>query len=92
MMGEKEAVMTGFLKDPLSPTMFPANCDMRTLAGFRRTMSGGDQQLLDELLGSVDDHWPLQAESAHLTRLDLLLLTMVVEQHRRLKQLEAGLV
>ncbi|MBN1266944.1 MAG: hypothetical protein JXA25_15730 [Anaerolineales bacterium] len=80
--------MTGFLKDPLSPTMFPPHSDMRTLAGFRRTMSDGDQQLLDELLGTVDQHWPFEQSAAHLTRLDLLLLTMVVEQHKRLKQLE----
>ena len=80
--------MTGFLKAPISPSMFPPHSDMRTLAGFRRTMTENDQQILDELLGSVDEHWPFEPSAAHLTRLDLLLLTILVEQQKRLKLLE----
>jgi hypothetical protein len=79
--------MESFLAYPLEPQTLAADSDMRTLARFRRTMSPEDQAVLDKLLASVQHHWPVRKASAHLTPLDLLLMTILVEQQKELDRL-----
>ncbi|MEJ2551735.1 MAG: hypothetical protein P8Z41_04730 [Anaerolineales bacterium] len=79
--------MESFLAYPLEPQTLAADSDMRTLARFRRTMSPEDQAVLDKLLASVQHHWPVRKASAHLTPLDLLLMTMLVEQKKEINRL-----
>lgn len=81
--------MDSFLAYPLEPNSFPGDSDMRTLARFRRTMEAEDQRILDEMLTSVQHHWPLQSSAAHWTPLDLLLMTMLIEQKKDLLRLQA---
>ncbi|NIS80739.1 MAG: hypothetical protein GTO14_11145 [Anaerolineales bacterium] len=83
--------MNSFLAYPLDPTKLPGDSEMRTLARFRRTMDRQDQEILDRLLVSVQHHWPLQEAAAHLTPLDLLLMTMLVEQKKDMIRLEKQL-
>jgi hypothetical protein len=80
--------MDSFLASPLEPSRFPLNCDMNMLARFRRAMGKDDQEILDELLFSVRHHWPLKEDAAHLTPLELLLMTMMVEQKKELLDLK----
>lgn len=80
--------MDSFLATPLEPNRFPLNCDMNTLARFRRVMGKDDQEILDDLLFSVRHHWPLKEDAAHLTPLELLLMTMMVEQRKELLDLK----
>ena len=79
--------MESFLAYPLEPQTLAVDSDMRTLARFRRTMSLEDQAVLDELLASVQHHWPIRKACAHLTPLDLLLMTMLVEQKKEIDRL-----
>lgn len=79
--------MESFLAYPLEPQMLTVDSDMRTLARFRRTMSPEDQAVLDELLTSVQHHWPIRQACAHLTPLDLLLMTILVEQKKEIDRL-----
>ena len=79
--------MDSFLASPLEPNRFPSNCDMQTLARFRRTMGKDDQEILDDLLYSVRHHWPLKENAAHLTPLELLLMTMMIEQRKEMMRL-----
>jgi len=76
-----------FLAYPLEPQTLAVDSDMRTLARFRRTMTPEDQAVLDELLAAVQHHWPIRQACAHLTPLDLLLMTMLVEQKKEIDRL-----
>jgi len=80
-----------FLAYPLEPQTLAVDSDMRTLARFRRTMTPQDQAVLDTLLSSVQHHWPIRQACAHLTPLDLLLMTMLVEQQKEIDRL-AGIL
>ena len=80
--------MDSFLATPLEPNRFPSDSDMNTLARFRRAMGKDDQEILDDLLFSVRHHWPLKEDAAHLTPLELLLMTMMVEQKKELLDLK----
>lgn len=79
--------MESFLAYPLEPQTLAVDSDMRTLARFRRTMSPEDQAVLDTLLASVQHHWPVRKACAHLTPLDLLLMTILVEQKKEIDRL-----
>jgi hypothetical protein len=83
----KEHAMESFLAYPLEPQTLAVDSDMRTLARFRRTMSPEDQAILDTLLASVQHHWPVRKACAHLTPLDLLLMTILVEQKKEINHL-----
>ena len=74
--------MESFLAYPLEPQTLAVDSDMRTLARFRRTMTPEDQAVLDTMLAAVQHHWPIRQACAHLTPLDLLLMTMLVEQKK----------
>lgn len=80
--------MDSFLATPLEPNRFPVNCDMNMLARFRRAMGKDDQEILDDLLYSVRHHWPLKEDAAHLTPIELLLMTMMIEQRKELLDLK----
>lgn len=80
--------MGSFLASPLEPNRFPLNCDMKMLARFRRAMGKDDQAILDDLLFSVRHHWPLEENAAHLTPIELLLMTMMVEQRKEMLDLK----
>jgi hypothetical protein len=83
----KEHFMESFLAYPLEPQTLAVDSDMRTLARFRRTMPPEDQAVLDTLLATVQHHWPIRQACAHLTPLDLLLMTMLVEQQKEIDRL-----
>jgi len=51
-------------------------------------MGKDDQAILDDLLFSVRHHWPLKEDAAHLTPIELLLMTMMVEQRKELLDLK----
>jgi len=80
-----------FLAYPLEPQTLAVDSDMRTLARFRRTMTPEDQAVLDTMLAAVQHHWPIRQACAHLTPLDLLLMTMLVEQKKEIDRL-AGIL
>jgi hypothetical protein len=50
-------------------------------------MSAEDQALFDDLVASVERHWPFSVDGAKLISLEHLLLTMLLEQHKQLKRL-----
>jgi hypothetical protein len=79
--------MDNFLAYPLQAQDLPRDSELRSLARLRMTMPEEDQEALDELLHSVREHWPLQPAAAHLISIDLLLLTMLIEQKKEMKQL-----
>jgi hypothetical protein len=83
----QEYTVESFLAYPLEPQTLAVDSDMRTLARFRRTMSPQDQAVLDEMLVAVQHHWPIRQACAHLTPLDLLLMTILVEQKKEIDQL-----
>jgi len=80
-----------FLAYPLEPQTLAVDSDIRTLARFRRTMTPEDQAVLDTMLAAVQHHWPIRQACAHLTPLDLLLMTMLVEQKKEIDRL-AGIL
>ena len=82
--------MDNFLAYPLHAQDLPRESELRSLARFRMTMTEEDQEALDELLHSVREHWPLQPAAAHLISMDLLLLTMLVEQKKEIKRLHSS--
>ena len=81
--------MDSFLAYPLEPQKLRRDSDMCTLARLRRTMSQEDQAILDALLASVQHHWPLQETFAHLTPLNLLLITILIEQEKEMRRLSS---
>lgn len=83
--------MESFLAYPLEPQTLAVDSDIRTLARFRRTMTPEDQAVLDTMLAAVQHHWPIRQACAHLTPLDLLLMTMLVEQKKEIDRL-AGIL
>src|SRR5437899_11492258 len=58
---------------------------------FRRALRKEDQALLDELLDDASRHRQAQAYASGATPYEALLVAIVVEQRKRLKQLETRL-
>jgi hypothetical protein len=71
--------------------------EQQSLARFRRALRREDQQVLDELLAASRHHLAAAAYASHLLPFEVMLLAMLLEQHkevlrlrRRLASFEAG--
>ncbi len=58
------------------------------LQNFRRALRRGDQALLDGLLASARRHLPAISASGALLPFEVVLLAMLIEQARRIAELE----
>ena len=73
--------------------------EQQSLARFRRALRREDQQVLDELLAASRHHLAAAAYASHLLPFEVMLLAMLLEQHkevlrlrRQLAALEAGAI
>jgi hypothetical protein len=73
--------------------------EQQSLARFRRALRREDQRVLDELLVAARHHLAAAAYASHLLPFEVMLLAMLLEQHkevlhlrRRLEALEAGAI
>ncbi len=73
--------------------------EQQSLARFRRALRREDQMVLDELLAASRHHLAAAAYASHLLPFEVMLLAMLLEQHkhvirlrRQLEALEAGAI
>jgi hypothetical protein len=59
-----------------------------SLAPFRNTLARADQRALDELFDQVHRHIAPIAYAGSATPFELFLLSMILEQHKRIQRLE----
>jgi plasmid replication initiation protein len=63
----------------------------RALIRFRRVLRRKDQQALDELMAAAKKHSPAAALVPHVTPLEILLLSMLIEEHKEVQRLRIQL-
>lgn len=67
--------------------------ERQSLARFRRALRREDQRILDELLVASRQHLAAAAYASHLLPFEVMLLSMLLEQHKEVvrlrRQLEA---
>jgi len=61
--------------------------EQQSLARFRRALRREDQRALDDLLGSSRRHLAAAAYASHLLPFEIMLLAMLVEQHKQVMRL-----
>lgn len=61
----------------------------QSLARFRRALRREDQRALDDLLAGSRHHLAAAAYASHLLPFEILLLAMLVEEHKELMRLRA---
>ena len=61
--------------------------ELQSMSKFRRALRREDQEILDDLLCSVVEHWPLQSLADHTTPFEFMLLTMLLEQEKAIERL-----
>jgi len=61
--------------------------EQQSLARFRRALRREDQLALDDLLGSSRRHLAAAAYASHLLPFEIMLLAMLVEQHKQVMRL-----
>jgi hypothetical protein len=73
--------------------------EQQSLARFRRALRREDQQALDDLLTASRHHLAAAAYASHLLPFEIMLLAMLVEEHKqvlrlrhKLDALEAGAI
>jgi hypothetical protein len=57
--------------------------EQQSLARFRRAMRREDQRALDDLLASSRHHLAAAAYASHLLPFEVMLLAMLVEEHKQ---------
>ena len=62
--------------------------EQQSLARFRRALRREDQRALDDLLGSSRQHLAAAAYASHLLPFEVMLLAMLVEQHKQVLHLQ----
>src|SRR3990172_1044145 len=62
--------------------------EQQSLARFRRALRLDDQRALDALLASSRHHLAAAAYASHLLPFEVMLLAMLVEQHKLVLQLQ----
>jgi hypothetical protein len=62
--------------------------EQQSLARFRRALRREDQRALDDLLGSARQHLAAAAYASHLLPFEVMLLAMLVEQHKQVLRLQ----
>jgi hypothetical protein len=65
--------------------------EQQSLARFRRALRLDDQRALDALLASSRHHLAAAAYASHLLPFEVMLLAMLVEQHKLVLQLQGQL-
>jgi len=63
--------------------------EQQSLARFRRALRLDDQRALDALLASSRHHLAAAAYASHLLPFEVMLLAMLVEQHKLVLRLQA---
>lgn len=63
--------------------------EQESLIRFRRALRHEDQQVLDDLLASSRRHLAAAAYASHLLPFEVMLLAMLVEEHKELLRLRA---
>jgi hypothetical protein len=57
--------------------------EQQSLARFRRALRMEDQRALDDLLGASRQHLAAAAYASHLLPFEVMLLAMLVEEHKQ---------
>jgi hypothetical protein len=65
--------------------------EQQSLARFRRALRRADQQALDELLAAARHHLAAAAYASHLLPFEIMLLAMLVEEHKQVRRLRGQL-
>ena len=66
--------------------------EQQSLARFRRALRREDQRALDDLLADARQPLAASAYASHLLPFEVMLLAMLVEEHKRVLHLEGELV
>ena len=61
--------------------------EQQSLARFRRALRIEDQRALDDLLGASRQHLAAAAYASHLLPFEVMLLAMLVEEHKQVLRL-----
>ena len=62
--------------------------EQASLARFRRALRLGDQRALDDLLAAARHHLAASAYASHLLPFEIMLLAMLVEEHKQVLRLQ----
>ncbi len=65
--------------------------EQQSLGRFRRALRLQDQRALDDLLAAARQHLAAAAYASHLLPFEVMLLAMLVEEHKRVLHLEVEL-
>ena len=65
--------------------------EQASLARFRRALRREDQRALDDLLAAARYHLAASAYASHLLPFEIMLLAMLVEEHKRVLKLRSEL-
>lgn len=65
--------------------------EQQSLARFRRALRLADQRALDDLLGASRHHLAAAAYASHLLPFEIMLLSMLVEEHKLVLHLQVEL-
>jgi hypothetical protein len=61
--------------------------EQQSLARYRRALRRADQEALDELLAGARHHLAAAAYASHLLPFEILLLSMLLEEHKQVRRL-----
>jgi len=65
--------------------------EQASLARFRRALRLSDQRALDDLLAAARHHLAASAYASHLLPFEIMLLAMLVEEHKQVLRLQTEL-
>lgn len=65
--------------------------EQASLSKFRRALRREDQRALDDLLASARHHLAASAYASHLLPFEVMLLAMLVEEHKHVLSLQSEL-
>ena len=65
--------------------------EQQALGRFRRALRLEDQRALDDLLAAARQHLAASAYASHLLPFEVMLLAMLVEEHKQMLRLESQL-
>ncbi len=65
--------------------------EQKSLTKFRRALRIEDQRALDDLLAASRHHLAAAAYASHLLPFEVMLLAMLVEEHKQVLQLQRRL-
>ena len=63
--------------------------EQEAFARFRRALRRSDQLVLDSLFAAAHQHLAAAAHAAHATPLEILLLAMLLEEHKEVTRLRS---